>query len=45
MSGIEEALEEPLRPAAERIEAEAGDEDDAEEDSSSGRTGASSSSG
>ena len=39
---MEEALEGPLRPGAERDEAEAGDEAEAEEDCISGSTSASS---
>jgi len=46
MSGMEDALEGPLRPGAERNEAaEAGDEAEAEEDSISGSNGASSGGG
>jgi hypothetical protein len=40
---MEEALDGPLRPGAERSEAEAGDDEEAEEDCISGSTGASSS--
>jgi hypothetical protein len=44
MSGMEEALEAALRPGAERDDAEAGEEAEAEEDCNSGSIGASSSS-
>jgi hypothetical protein len=40
MTGMEEALEGAFRPTAERDAADAGDEDDAEDDSSAGSVGA-----